>query len=171
MIAWSPKAVAVAGMALATALAVPAYAQSNPFVPSSPLTKQQAERMMEERMRRLEDRLAAAEKAKPAEQPAAGAPGAPAGAPVPPGPNGSAVPGGMTPPVMPGQPMPGGSPLDGAPQVGPSDPIDSARQNGVRFLGCINGVPKFVRASGERVVFTRKEIRDAVRAGYLPECR
>lgn len=165
----SASALAMAGMAFAMFAAPAAFAQSNPFIPASPASKADVERMLEEKMAGIRDEIA---KLK-AEAPASAAPGAP-GVPGAPGalPNGAAVPGGMSPPAG----LPGGSPLGtGVPgeyaMEPPKGAIEAARANGVRFLGCINGQQKFVRNSGERVSFTAKEIREAVKAGFVPECR
>lgn len=49
--------------------------------------------------------------------------------------------------------------------------VEEARAEGVRFIGCINGTPKFTRKSGERVTFSKADLADAVEAGFLPECR
>jgi hypothetical protein len=78
-------------------------------------------------------------------------------------------PGGL--PGAPGAPGVPGAP--GAPGVieAPKGAIEAAQEGGVRFLGCINGEPKFVQKSGLRARFTAKEIRDAVKAGFVPECR
>jgi hypothetical protein len=175
MFARTPKALAVAGMAAAMILAAPAYAQSNPFVPAAGASKAEVERMLNERLKVLEERLAKAEKGGSA----APAPSVPGG-PVPGVPGGPAAPGGIDPmgpptgspmaPGAPGAPMVPGAPMAG-PLEAPKGAVESARSNGVRFLGCINGQPKFVRTSGERVSFTTKEISDAVKAGFVPACR
>ena len=166
MFVGSPKAFAVAGLALAVAVAPPASAQSNPFVPASAVSKANVEKIVDERLRAMEDRIIeSVTSASAANPPVAGAPmGPPApGAPI----NGAAVPGGMMPPgALPGQP---GAEL--APPEPPKGPVEAARDNGVRFIGCINGAPKFARESGERVTFSEDEVSEAVKSGFLPKCR
>lgn len=171
MIGDRSRAYVLASVAAACLVAAPAYSQANPFMPVSAASKAEMERMEKRILKAVEDRLAKAggNTAPPAGGPAVpGVPGAP-GAPVPgAGANGAAVPGGMTPPgVVPGVP---GAPT-GAPLEMPKTGIEAATEAGVRFIGCINGAPKFVQKNGLRVVFTAKEIRDAQRAGLVPECR
>jgi hypothetical protein len=155
--------------------APPVSAQSNPFIPASPVSKADVQRMLDERLASIRDEMA-----KNKADAAPTAPGMP-GAPGAPGmPSGAAVPGGMTPPGAPG--IPGGSPMGpgipGAPGVPgdysiepPKGAVEAALSNGARFLGCINGQQKFVKRSGERVAFTAKEIREAVSSGVAPACR
>src|SRR3546814_5218 len=172
MLVRSPSALALAGMVGAILFAPPVSAQSNPFIPASPVSKADVQRMLDERLASIRDEMA---KSKADAAPTApGTPGAPGM------PSGAAVPGGMTPPGAMG--MPGGSPMGpgvpGAPGVPgdyaiepPKGAVDVALSNGARFLGCINGQQKFVKRSGERVAFTAKEIREAVSAGVAPACR
>lgn len=164
MLVRSPTALAMAGMVSAILFAPPLYAQSNPFIPASPASKADVERMLDERMAGIRDEIAKLKSDAPASAP--GTPGGPGAMP-----NGGAVGGAMGPP----DPLMG-SPLGAGPQAAlpieePKGAVEAARGNGVRFLGCINGQQKFVRNSGERVAFTAKEIREAVKAGFVPECR
>ena len=168
-----------AALAAAVGASVPAQAQRNPFVPGSGASKQEVERIVDERMKAMEARIEAssrttAVKTGPGVPGAPGAPGVPTsgpGSPVP----GSPVGGPLTPgsSVAPGAIAPYGAPGGAMGTMGaPQGAIASARSSDVRFLGCINGQPKFVRkGSGERVVFTTREINDATKAGILPACR
>src|SRR3546814_15181546 len=101
MLVRSPSALSLAGMVGAILFAPPVSAQSNPFIPASPVSKADVQRMLDERLASIRDEMA---KSK-----ADAAPNAP-GTPGAPGmPSGAAVPGGMTPPGARG--MPGGAPM------------------------------------------------------------
>lgn len=178
MFVGSPKALTVAGMALAVVFASPAQAQSNPFLPASAASKANVEKIVEEKMRALEERLnASMKKANEAGAPN-GLPGGPAvpGA-IPNGPSGANVPGGMTPPgMMPPGALPHGIPgaPDGmplAPVEPPKGVVEAAIDDGMRFVGCINGVPKFSKRNGQRLVFKQADINDAIKTGLIPACR
>ena len=172
-------------LAAAIGASAPAYAQRNPFVPGSGASKQEVERIVDERMRAMEARLEAASRTTtgkpgspvPGGPLVPGVPGAPAsgpGSPIPGGPAGGPLTPGSS--VAPGAIAPYGSPngmaVGGMGMGATQGAIASARSSDVRFLGCINGQPKFVRkGSGERVVFTTREINDATKAGILPACR
>lgn len=179
-----------------SAAAVPASAQDNPFVPSNGTSRADMERI-EARLKAMEARIAAAASSKPSTT--AGIPGVPGGptqgpgAPIP----GSPAAGGT--PLSPGAPggiapygAPGGSMATVDPFVtaqgqrynvspervkdivpGMDSPVYVRTQaNEIRFLGCINGVPKFVsRQTGQRVVFSTREINEAQKTGVLPTCR
>ncbi|QAY80138.1 hypothetical protein [Sphingosinicella sp. BN140058] len=177
MIRKPTRILGVAACMLAVAAAAPALAQSNPFIPSAAASRAEVKRMMDERLRVLEAKIAKSNAAPPPAAP--GVPGAPVpGANMP----GAAVPGTMAPPPgMPGAPvmagipgapgapgMPGGVPA--APVEAPKGAIEAAQGEGVRFLGCINGRQKFVRTNGQRVAFTDKEISAAVKANFIPSC-
>lgn len=176
MLVRSPSALAMAGMVSAILFAPPVFAQSNPFIPASPVSKAEVNRMLDERLASIREEMAKSKAdAAPVAPGTPGAPGVPGGMP-----SGAAVPGGMTPPGAPG--VPGGSPMGPGIPGGPGVPgdyqleppkgaVDAALSNGARFLGCINGQQKFVKRSGERVAFTAKEIREAVSAGVAPACR
>lgn len=174
MFSGSPLAHAMVGLALSVATAFPAAAQGNPFVPASAASKAAVEKIVEEKLKRWEERIKTVEERT--EKPAFGDPNGAAGPGQMPGTfpgvgaMGSAVPGGMMPPMMIGAAgLPGGEgPQEPAP---PSDPIEAARADGVRFVGCINGVHKFVRKTGERMTFSKSDISKAVASGVLPECR
>lgn len=175
-----------------SAAALPASAQENPFVPSSGTSRADMERI-EARFKAMEARIAASASSKPAT--------AVPGAPVLPGTPGAPIQGGTAgfgTPLSPGAPgsiAPYGAP-GGMPQVDPLITAQGQRYNvspdrvkdivpgidspvyvrtmanEIRFLGCINGVPKFVnRQNGQRVVFSTREINEAQKTGVLPTCR
>src|SRR3546814_19197338 len=101
MLVQSPSSLALAGMFCTILFAPPVSAQSNPFIPASPVSKADVQRMLDERLASIRDEMA---KSKADAAPTApGTPGAPGM------PSGAAVPGGMTPPGAMG--LPGGSPL------------------------------------------------------------
>src|SRR3546814_15771083 len=101
MLVRSPSALALAGMVGAILFAPPVSAQSNPFIPASPVSKADVQRMLDERLASIRDEMAKSKAdAAPTSPGTPGAPGMPSGA---------AVPGGMTPPGPMG--MPGGSPM------------------------------------------------------------
>lgn len=141
--------------------AVPASAQGNPFVPSSGASKAEVEKIVDSKLGEMERRLTAQIKGgKPGEPQAYGAP---AGAAGPLNPTGAMNYPGAVPGALPGQ---------GAMVAEVKlNPVEEARTKGVRFLGCINGTPKFVRTSGERVSFTKDQISQAIKDGVLPTCR
>jgi len=179
-----------------SAAAVPASAQDNPFVPSNGGSRADMERI-EARLKAMEARIAAAASAKPSVATAGvpGAPGSPTsgpGSPIP----GSPASGSPLTPGAPGGIAPYGAPGGGMAQVDPfvtaqgqrynvspdrvkdivpgmDSPVYVRTQaNEIRFLGCINGVPKFVsRQTGQRVVFSTREINEAQKTGVLPTCR
>lgn len=183
-----------ASLVACTVAAVPASAQDNPFVPSRGMSSADMDRI-EARFKAMEARIASSAKA-----PASATPGVP-GAPTSPssGP-GSPIPGSAAgSPLVSGAPggiAPYGAPGGGMMQVDPFmtsqgqrynvspdrvkdivPGIDSpvyvrTQANEIRFLGCINGVPKFVsRQTGQRVVFSTREINEAQKTGVLPTCR
>jgi hypothetical protein len=165
-------------MLVGLAVSTPASAQRNPFMPNGGASKAEVERIIDERLKSLEDRLSKSKAAAPA----AGTPGTPipgaAGTPTASGP-GSPIPGSPAAgPLSPGAGAPGGIAPYGSPNgasgmpSAPQGAVAEARSADVRFLGCINGAPKFVKkTTGERVVFTTREINDAVKSGTLPACR
>ncbi len=122
----------------------------------------------------------------PSSGPGAPIPGTPAaGSPLQPG-----APGGIAPYGAPGvSGMPGvpaadtfSSKIAGTYGVSPDmvkqlmpgidNPIFIRSQVDVRFIGCINGVPKFVsRQTGQRVVFSTRDVTDAQKTGVVPTCR
>lgn len=190
--------VGAASLVACTVAAAPASAQDNVFVPSGGASRVEMERM-EARMKALEAKIAAGATAKttaaagvPGVAGAAGVPGSGPGSPIP----GSSAAGG---PLNPG--APGGIAPYGAPggTVATVDPWTSklAQQYGVsnemvqqavpgldttvfirmssgqvRFIGCINGVPKFTnRQNGQRVAFSTRDINEAQKAGVVPTCR
>src|SRR3546814_18482499 len=81
MLVRSPSALALAGMVGAILFAPPVSAQSNPFIPASPVSKADVQRMLAERLARIRDEM---EKSKADAAPHApgtpGAPGMPSGA-------------------------------------------------------------------------------------------
>lgn len=176
MFVGSPRRLAAAAMVVAASYAGPGLAQSNPFVPDSAMSRSGIERLLEEKLEAMRadiSQLQAEQSASPPVVGPAGPPGMP-GAPVPgAGMSGVGVDGGMMPPGAYGPEMAAGNfPPDGmlanAKDMGP---VEEARAGGVRFIGCINGTPKFTRASGERVTFSKADLSEAVEAGLLPECR
>jgi hypothetical protein len=158
-----------------------ASAQSNPFLPASAASRAEIERIVDEKLKSVEARVTAAIKsATPASVPgaagAAGAPGALPGSPGSPLTPGSAIPGAALPGAPGGVQNYGPPPGNGGGQmmapVEQMDPIEQARSSGTKFLGCINGVPKFVRSqTGERVTFSASDINRAIKSGSLPACR
>ena len=158
----------------------PASAQRNPFMPNNGASTADVERIIDARLKSLEERLSKTKTTAPVGAPGTPIPGA-SGTPAS-GTPGSPVPGspsvGGAGPLNPGAGAPGGiapygSPngASGMPSV-PQGAVAEKRSSDVRFLGCINGTPKFVKkTTGERVVFTTREINDAVKAGDLPACR
>lgn len=184
------------GASLITACALAtsaAHAQANPFVPSSGASKSQIERIVDDRIRQAEERITAKAKASAATPTpgAVGAPGKPGavaggvgvpGGPLTPG-AGVAAPGSIAPYGAPGGTDAWSSKVAQEYGISPDmvrsvvpgmdSPVYIQQASGrVRFLGCINGVPKFVdRKSGQRITFTAKEINEAVKSGALPGCR
>lgn len=170
MIVGSPKAYAMAGMALTMLHGSSAWAQSNPFVPASAVSRANVEKIVDARIQALEERLnaSASNDGLPS-----GAPGADL--------NGALVPGGMMPPgALPGapgmQPMPGAVPgedgiVEIVPIEEPKGPVDLAMKNGGRLVGCINGKHMLLHKSGRRLVFSKAELSEAVKEGVLSECR
>lgn len=167
------------GAALLTGLAVsaPASAQRNPFMPNSGASKAEVESIIDARLKALEERITKTVKASPTAT--AGAPGTPIPGTPTAGTPGSPIPG-TAGPLTPGAAAPGtiapyGSPNGATGMAGPAVPqgaVAEARSADVRFIGCINGTPKFMKkTTGERVVFTTREINEAVKSGILPACR
>ena len=93
--------------------------------------------------------------------------GAPGGAIVPP----SAGNYGPVTPIDPGAAGMAGAPVMMGPVEAPKSPVEQAQDSGARFIGCINGVPKFVTRTGLRITFKDSEIKEAVKDGVLPACR
>lgn len=166
------------GAALLTGLAVsaPASAQRNPFMPNSGASKAEVESIIDARLKALEERITKTVKSTPTTAaPGTPIPGTPAS-----GTPGSPIPGTTAGPLSPGAAAPGsiapyGSPSGASGMAGPAVPqgaVAEARSADVRFIGCINGAPKFMKkTTGERVVFTTREINEAVKSGILPACR
>ena len=136
------------------------WAQSNPFKPASAASKAEVEKIIDGKLKEVESRLTAAVKSANATGPgvAAGAANAPGG-PLAPGAPGAGI------------NYPGDVPGASGTAVEPVDPIEAARKDGARFIGCINGAPKFVQKSGERLIFTKSQINAAIKDGILPACR
>ena len=156
-----------------------AQAQTNPFIPQSAASRAEIERVVEQKLKEVEDRILSQAKAA-AQGSVPGAPdGAVPGAPVP----GGAVPGTPGTPGAPGAPGPlnpagpnyppltagaAGDPM--APGGAMTPPGGAVEQSRARFLGCINGTHKFTSQRG-RVTFTEAEINRAIKDGVLPPCR
>lgn len=158
------------------AVSMPASAQRNPFMPSAGPSAADVERIVDGRLKALEERvLKAAKAAAPAPStPSTAIPGSPTtgspGSPIP-GAPGPLTPGASAPGTIAPYGSPNGGPIVSGPAV-PMGAVAEARAADVRFIGCINGAPKFMRkTTGERVVFTTRELNDAVKAGILPACR
>lgn len=174
MVSKASRLLAGAAALASFALASQAFAQNNPFIPSSQANNAAIERIVEAKMKAAEERVLNAIKANnknaPAGAAAAGTPGAPGGpgAPVGAGPLTPGAPGaGPTYPPVAGA-VPGAAP---AMPAEPTYLVQKARDDGTRFLGCINGQHKFMKATGERVAFPAVEINRAIKAGVLPACR
>ncbi len=167
----SPKAIAMAGVALFAA-AQPLTVQANPFLPASGASKAEVEKIVEAKVKAMAAEGAIGGGASGAAPPVIGAPGVPgapgARGPGVPGPGepvgvmtGAGVPGGMMPPGAFGE--------DGF-QV-PLGAVAEKLEKGARFIGCINGVPKFALQNGTRLTFTKDELSKGVEAGVIPACR
>jgi hypothetical protein len=176
MVLKASRLLAGAAALASCALASQAFAQNNPFVPSSQANNAAIEKIVEAKMKAAEERVLNAIKASNKNAPAGAAAGTP-GAPGAPG-----APVGAAGPLTPGAPgAPGAGPayppVGGVPGAAPAMPVEptylvqKARDDGTRFLGCINGQHKFMKASGERVAFPAVEINRAIKAGVLPACR
>lgn len=158
-----------------------AFAQSraNPFVPASQAQRADIERIVDAKVKEAEARVMAALKANAGKGATSAVPGAASvpGAPVSPGAAG--VPTTGTGPLSPGTAGPSYPPVSGVPGAGPvggvqapqQSEIQTQRQAGTRFLGCINGTHKFMKTTGERVTFSPAQINRAVKDGELPACR
>jgi hypothetical protein len=182
-------------LSAASLAATSAAAQDNPFVPSNGASTADIERIIDARMKAAEAKMTALIAAsKPAG-------GAPAGGATPGGP-GSPIPGSpgaIGTPLAPGGISSYGSPGGGQMQMQTVDPMAMAQgqrynvspehvrdivpgmdnpvfvrqQAGdIRFLGCINGVPKFVsKQTGQRASFSARDITEAQKTGVVPVCR
>jgi len=154
-----------------------AQSRSNPFVPASQAQRADIERIVDARIKEAEARVLAAVKAQAGKGATSAIPGAAGvpGAPVSPGAPGAPVSG--TGPLTPGAAGPSYPPVGGAVggvgvvQAPQQSEIQTQRQAGTRFLGCINGTHKFMKTTGERVTFSPAQINRAVKDGELPACR
>ncbi|WP_162815082.1 hypothetical protein [Erythrobacter aureus] len=167
----------MAGAALVMAAAQPLAAQSNPFLPAAGASKAEVERIVEAKVKAMaaEGAIGSAAPAGAA-PPVAGAPGV-AGVPCPPGVPGAGATPGPGAPVneMSGACVPGGMMPPGAfgaegVQM-PLGAVEGKLAEGARFIGCINGVPKFALKNGTRLTFTKAEVSKGVEAGVIPACR
>lgn len=136
-----------------------AWAQAgNPFLPGSSLSPEQVEKMVDERLTQAMTKLQPAPTIDPK-----------TGKPMEKGLTGANVPGGMGPPTAGIAGMPGA--VGGAGAAENLPPVQGALKKGVRFVGCINGQPNFRGEGGARVVFAPADVRDALKAGAIPQCR
>lgn len=141
-----------------------ALAQSNPFLPSAGTSKADVEKIIDSKLGEMERRITSQIKSTKPDDAVAGPAGAPGVVgPLTPGAGAAGI-------NYPGV-VPGGAGVAPALIEPPKGPIEEARGSGVRFLGCINGAPKFVKNTGERVSFTKAQITQAIKDGVLPSCR